>query len=130
MSNKEINFENKILDSIYKLESKRTKFWLLKYFILTIGSLFALIFVAVTLINVLQNQNTLDVLQIFGEDSDTLTQYWQDALQTIFEETPKDLLIGAIVFAVLLIIIAVILIKNYKKIFNKLRIIKGYNRAK
>lgn len=125
MSDKEINLENKILDSVYKFESKRTKFWILKHLVLGVGSLIALIFLAATLINVLQNQDTLDVLQILSEDSDLISQYWQDALQTIFEETPKDLLIGVLVFAVVLVLIAVIFFKNYKKIINKLKIIKS-----
>ncbi len=121
---KDNKLQQKILKEVYSFERKRTKFWIIKYLLITFLTLTGLLLVLITTLEVLNKQRTLDVLEIFQQDFDIINSYWQDALSTIIEETPVDSEIELLFLVIVLIILIILLAKNFRKIRNRLSAIK------
>lgn len=121
---KDKSLQDKILTEIYNFEKKRTRFWIMKYLVVSLLTLSAFLFVLITTLNILNSQQTLDVLEIFQQDFDIISRYWNDALSTVIEETPIDSQIELLLLIVALLVLVIVFIKNFKKIRNRLIILK------
>lgn len=118
--------EKKILKKVYAFETKRTLFEL----IFRIGSIIAVItagfFVILNIIKQLIEQQTLDLFQLFKEDTETIRRYIGEVTHTFYEELPKFESIIVIVLGVIFIILLLIFIQNFEKIRNKIQALKRY----
>lgn len=108
--------EDKILSKVYQFETRRTIFEVIIRIAALIVLLLAGIFVFQVLYTALIEQKTLDVLQIFAEDIETIRDYFGEVLSTLYEETPKDVLLLLVAIMILLILAILTLIVNFEKI--------------
>ncbi len=78
-----------VMDNVISYESHRTRIWLgvfLTALFVAIGLILALIrYIYGTLLD----RHTLDVLEIVFQDSEIISEFWQDALVVVWEEFPK-----------------------------------------
>ena len=84
------------MDKVVRFEEQRTKRWL-AVFVITVVVLIgcAALFLFYTYA-VVSERHTLDVLAIFYEDREIISEFWQDTLSVAIEELPqKPLVLGS-----------------------------------
>lgn len=112
--------ENKIINKIYRMETKRTTgFLMVKTIIVTVFSIILLIFSS-ALIDILKEQQSFDLLFILKEDLAVLGKYFPENFYDFYLELPQPLtfiLIGSILLFGLTFLI---FLKNFGKIKNKI----------
>lgn len=120
------NLENKILKKVYLFETKKTILEIVSrtVLILLVG-FFGFIFTSL-LVEILNEQGSFDLLDIFSDDWSMVKKYFFDNLSIFFQETPKLILFLSGVFIVITIILIILLFKNFKIIKNKIRSIINY----
>ena len=122
--------EKKILKKVYRFETKRT---LKEIFLKSIAFIFlglAIFIFSNIFYEILKEQKTFDLLEIFTEDFEVMKKYFFDNVSLIFFELPKVLLVVLLILLSLLIFLLLTLMKNYKKIKNKIKSLLKYWREK
>lgn len=126
MNRRKIDLTQPVLKEIVKIEKGKTAIFL-SWFILAIFSLLGLasviLFVAFEMIS---DQGTLDLLQLFGEDKEVISEFWKDTLQTFWEELPKTNLVVGLLAVVTLVILIFALRKKIAIIIKKIKILVKY----
>lgn len=113
--------EKKILKKIYRFEAKRTG---AQVFFESIALLFlslAIFIFGSVVYEILKEQKTFDLLEIFGEDFEVIKKYFFDNISLVFFELPKVILIFLLIFISLLVFLTLTIIKNFKKIKNRVK---------
>lgn len=118
--------EKKILNKVYMLETKRT----ITELVLRFGTIFITIILGcILLINIYQQlayQQTLDLFQLFQEDTDTIRMYIGEVMRTFYEELPKFESMTVVMLGIAFIFMVLIFIHNFGKIKNKIQALKKY----
>lgn len=125
-NDKEQPLEKEILKKVYKYEAKRTYKMILT---LWMGFIFVQFFIVITasaLYQTLREQQTLDLLQLFGENIEVIKDNIADVLYTFYIESPQLLLFIFIILLLTIFGIIFFVIKNFKKIKNRLTSINNY----
>ena len=74
----------------------------------------------------LAEQQTLDLLQLFQEDIETIRMYIGEIMYTLFEELPKFETVSVLILLIISVTLILISIKNFGKIKNKILALKKY----
>ncbi len=117
------NLQKKILKKVYKYETLKTLGYLLTRALAVILLFLGMIFLLQAIIQYYLASQTLDLLQLFTEDFDTIRQYFWDTLYIIYIESPKFRLtiLGIIIFLFLILILTIV--KNFVKIKRKVSLL-------
>ncbi len=118
--------ENSIIDNIYRMEFKRTILRVLKYFISFLFLFLTSIFVGISIFNILSEQKTFDILELFREDMEIITNNLPEVLSTFITELPADLTIAFVIFIILTLITLILIIINFEKIKNRIKSINKH----
>lgn len=123
---KEQPFEKEILKNVYKYEAKRTYKMILTIWIIFIVAQFLIVITGSALYDILKQQQTLDLLQIFNENFEVIRDNIGDVLYTFYVESPQllVLLFGVVLLTFFGIILFVI--KNFRKIKNRISSMNNY----
>lgn len=112
--------ERKILKEVYSFESKQT---LLKI-VLRLTAILSFTSGVVLLIGVIMEtlvkQQTLDLLEIFQEDFETIRENIWNVLVTFFQEAPILEIFIVVLISFLTIVLLLHLVLNFTRIKNKL----------
>jgi hypothetical protein len=85
-----------IMGKVMDFEKKKSRRFLGRFFII----IFILLFVFGILLwffnQDLLSKNTYDLFSLFSEDKEIIAEYWRDTVTTIWEEIPKEILIGVL----------------------------------
>jgi len=118
--------QKQILKKIYSFETKRTILEL----IVRISSIFLIVgagtMVFIHILQKLAEQQTLDLLQLFQEDIETIRMYIGEIMYTLFEELPKFETVSVLILLIISVTLILISIKNFGKIKNKILALKKY----
>lgn len=120
--------EKSIIKKVYRLESKRTSLTIVKFlffFCLITG---LLLFAAVTTFNILQEQQTLDLLELFNQDWEIIRNYFFEVASVFYEEMPKNFFALSLLALLAFLVIFILLVKNARKIKNRLNSLHQYQR--
>ena len=115
------NLEKKILKKVYRFDAKRT---LCEIFLKSTAFLFlglAIFVFGSIFYEILKEQKTFDLLEIFSEDFEVIKRYFFDNISLILFEIPKVLLIFLLIFTFLFIFSTLTLVINFKKIKNRVK---------
>jgi hypothetical protein len=118
--------EEEILKKVYKYEAQRTHKMILSLFL---GFMFVQFFIVLTasvLYQTLKEQETLDLLQLFGEDMDIIREYFGDVVYAFWIESPQGLLLTFLILLLTIFGIIFFVVKNYRKIKNRLASINTF----
>ncbi|KKQ23708.1 MAG: hypothetical protein US40_C0007G0022 [Candidatus Roizmanbacteria bacterium GW2011_GWC2_37_13] len=127
---KDKNLEKKILKGVYRLETKRTTTYLLiRVFFGLLFLLSTFVFASVT-IDILNEQNSFDLLDFFRDDFEVIKKYLFENLIDFFQEIPQPLFYVSVISILLVLATVFILVKNFKKIKNKLVAIYKFQSSK
>ena len=69
-------------------------------------------------------QQSLDLLSLFGEDSEIIKEYWRDTLTTFWQELPQEKIILGIILLITAIVLIIIFRKKIKLVFAKFKNLK------
>ncbi|MCX7881084.1 MAG: hypothetical protein N2482_01040 [Patescibacteria group bacterium] len=127
--NKGKNLEKKILDRVYRFETKKTvgeillkgaTFLFLGFTVFILGSIFY---------EILKEQTTFDLLEIFSEDFEVIKKYFFETVYIFYLELPKIILILLLILISIFFYLSWQLFKNFNKIKNKvISLIKFWRR--
>ncbi len=112
--------EDKILNKVYKFETKKTVFQVVGQ----VGGILIFVFLSYLFISVFLEEilyfNTFDVLKNLTEDFEIAKKTFFDTVFVLYEEMPKETLLFGIISLVIVFILVLIFIKSFVKIRNKL----------
>ncbi len=111
--------EKKILKKIYWYETGKILLEGLLEIIAIVSLVAALIVFGQIIVEILFTQKTFDLLQLFGEDFEVVRKYFTDTVYIFYQELPKFILIIYLFAFSGLSIIILTLMKNFKKIINR-----------
>ncbi|KKP86249.1 MAG: hypothetical protein UR89_C0028G0006 [Candidatus Roizmanbacteria bacterium GW2011_GWA2_35_8] len=121
--------EDKIINNLYREETRNSVINLfIRIFSFSFFAFFAWIFVSVV-VEIIYKQSSFDLINFFGEDLEVWKKYLADNLIIFWDEMPKSILLATIILLVILFMLVVTFIKNFKTLRNKLMsIYKFYNK--
>jgi len=117
---KENRLKTKIIKKIYQEETKNLSLRLLAWAVFFILSFFFLILVYQTIFEILNEQESFNLIKILTEDIDVFRYYFFTNLISFYQEMPKLLVFILILSAVVLLDLLLIFIKNFNKLKNKI----------
>lgn len=113
--------EKKIIKKVFLIETKRTVSEVLLRILGILVLAFVAFFIGSLIWEIFQEQRTLDLLEIFQEEMEIVRKYSYDVLVQFYRETPKELVAIFTSGIIVLIILLIGIVKNYKRIKNRLR---------
>ena len=102
MSMKKIDVTHSVMDRVSRFEARRSARWLAVFWVTVLvltGSIIAFFFRAFA---ILSERQTWDVLEIFYQDREIISEFWQDTAAVAIAELPQKTLLLAVSALVLL----------------------------
>lgn len=125
-----VKLEDKIIKKIYRFEAKKTTgYLLLKFFLGALFLFLTYIFSSIT-IEILNEQQSFDLLDFFRDDFEVIRRYFFENLFDFYQELPQPLFLLLMISILLLLVIVFVLVKNFKTIKNKLVSIYKFYKTK
>lgn len=124
------NLEDKILKKVFVYETRKTFLSILMPVIGVILFTAVTVVIGQSVIRMLIEQQTLDLLDIFQEDISIVRQYFFDTLSTFFTELPKAQVFLFVAGCVLLFVIIYMVLRNFVKISNRTKSIVTFWKSK
>lgn len=118
--------EKKIIENVYKLESKKVMLTLIRYLSFTFFSIVSIYLLSTTVYKILYEQQTLDLLEILKEDLEIIKEFLPDVLEILYMEMPKLPFFFLLIFCLVLSISILLIINNSGKIKNRLHSLYKY----
>lgn len=112
--------ENKIINKIYKFETKKTLSQIIGEIIFMALIIFSLVFIFSIIIEILSDQKSFDLFNFFQDDLEVIKQYFFQNTWLFARELPLPLICILILLVVIFMLIIYTLFKNFNKIRNKL----------
>jgi len=112
--------EAKILKKIYGYETKKT---IAGVIFESLGLAFLIIGFLLfgwVIVDILKEQKTFDLLQIFGEDPEVMRKYFFETISIFYWEIPKELMIIFLLFSGSLVLLISVIIRNFSRMKNKI----------
>lgn len=112
--------ENKIINKIYKLETKKTLSQILGEVIFTIFIIFSSIFIFSIIIEILNEQGSFGLLEFYRSDLEVIKYYLIQNTWSFIQELPFPLICILIILVVIFVLTIFVFLKNFNKIKTKL----------
>lgn len=112
--------ESKIINKIYKLETKKTLSQIFGEIIFTILIILSSVFIFSIIIEILNEQGSFGLLEFYRSDLEIIKYYLIQNTWSFIQELPFPLVCILILLVVAFILLIYILFKNFNKIKNKL----------
>lgn len=121
-----VNLNEKIIKKVYAFEAKRTGLQIFMTILFLLVTLFLIVAAWQVIWEEVVAERSLDMLDIFQEDIEVIRMYFWEAMQVIYESIPKFnlLILLTALFTVLLLV--VLMVKNFAKLKNRIRTIINY----
>jgi len=129
---KKQNLKNEIIRKVYKLETKKTFFYLISKLFFGLIFLFLIFIFASVIFDILIEQGSFDLFNFFGDWSfEVFSRYFIDNLIVFYQELPQPLFFILILVIFILLVLVFLVVKNFRKIKNRLTALyKFYKKSK
>ena len=96
-----------VMEKVVRFEAKRTRDWLVQFFVILLLTVAAVIGGAFVVGVRLWEREAWEPLTLFWEDPEIVTEFWQDTLFVLWQETPQlwAYLVGAGVILLIALIV-------------------------
>jgi len=118
--------EEKIIDKVFRFETKKTAIKMAVELIGFIFLSFAIFITGMAISEILTEQQSFDLFHLFEEDGEIVKEYFWDSLVTFYHETPKLLLMLILVFLACSVALIIYVIRNFHKFVNRFRSLVDY----
>ncbi len=122
----EESLEKIILKKVYGYEAKRTYKTIFILWAAFFVAQFLIVLISSSIYSILKDQQTLDLLQIFNEDFEIIRENIIDVLYAFYTESPQLLLSLFIILVLTVFGIIFFVIKNFRKIKNRLKSVNTF----
>lgn len=102
----------KVMKRVVNFEKKQIIHWLLGFLLMTIILTGALGLALFTTLRIFDERKIWDLLSLFMEEWEIISEFWQDTVAVIWEELPAELL--TLILAVFLFLISLIVVSRKK----------------
>ncbi len=124
---KRVDISSSVMKHIAQEERIRISLWF-KYFIGTISILLTGFIISfVLIVQDLLAKKAFDLLELFSQDAEIISEFWQEALQTFLDEIPQNLLLLSVLCVVMFCIMIFITRKKRHQIQNKMKHLDKYS---
>lgn len=90
------------MDKVARFEEHRSRRWLMVFAVVVVSLTIVAAMLFIRTYTVISERHTLDVLEIFYEDREIISEFWQDTLAIAFEELPqKTIVLGGSILTLL-----------------------------
>lgn len=94
---KSIDVSEQVMQKIVRFEETRTRVWLRRFYIFLITLVIVLGVYLWISWKTMSDLHTWDLLNLFSEDWEIITEFWSETIMTFFIELPAETLIAALV---------------------------------
>jgi predicted PurR-regulated permease PerM len=122
--------EDKIVNKVFEYETSQTKKEMVIRVLLIVAFAFITGIFGFIVYSILDEQSTFDILQIFSQDSDIISQNIGDVFTVLSYEIPKFQTAIFILSLIIFFILLYIFVLNIGKISRKIRAIINYKGKK
>jgi hypothetical protein len=112
--------EKRIINKIYKIETKKTLIDLMLKILFGIFLGFSILIMLQVIYEILSEQHSFDLLSFFKDNFDVVNKYFFPNLYNFYQELPQPLFYILLTGTILLLVLIGYFIKNFNKIRNKL----------
>jgi hypothetical protein len=123
---KHVDIRNQVMDKIVAFEEKQSRRKLYSFWMIVIILGFIFVYFAYKLYQIIQNQQLTDLFELFREDIEVISLYWNDVMNTLLLEIPKEVLIGVIISIIAILFIVLFTKKRRKFLAEKLERVYNY----
>lgn len=121
--------EDRILKKVYVMETRKTSLSLVSRFLIILLSGFCAFIFTQVLYEVLSEERTFDVFQIFSENWEVVSRHLGDIASVLIHETPKSVFAVIIVSALVFLVAVLTFVRNFGKMKHKLAALLRYWRG-
>lgn len=121
---KKNNLENKIIEDIYRIEEKNMRWYFIRCAVFLLFSLSLLTAAFFAVMEILTEQETFDLLNLFEEDAEIITNYINEVALLFWEEIPKAEFAALALIGILSVLTALIFIRKFPVVRHKIDAIK------
>lgn len=112
--------EEKIIKKVYRLETKKTAGYLFIRIIFGVLLILATSVLALSVIDILNEQSSFALLEFFMEDVEVIKRYFISNITDFFQELPQPLTLILLICIILVLVLLFLSVRNYKRVKNKL----------
>lgn len=117
----EKKLEDKIIDSVYRFETKKTGLQIISNIVIMLCVGFVVFIFASLTIDYFSQLHTVDVLEIFTDGMDTVMNNVGNIMNIIYYETPKRLVTLLLISSLLLFYILLTFVTNFESMSKKIQ---------
>jgi hypothetical protein len=114
---KHINLTKSVMNRVVNFEAERVTRFRTGFKVVMISLLSILFLTGLFIFRQMQQENIFDLLVLFSEDKEIISEFWQDTVVTFWEELPQLYILTGLV--VLLVIIGVIIFTRQIRRVNR-----------
>lgn len=118
--------EKKIIKKTYELEARRTILDVINKSVFIGITGIAIILLGQHIYQTYQMQKTLDLLELFSEDTEIVRAYFLEIVKVFYEETPLEAVAVLLIVFILFCVVVLTSIKNFGTIRNRAKSLTKY----
>ena len=123
---KSVDVTKPVMEKVVRFEKRRSFWWIGRFFIILLVLCSAGLWLSWIAAEQIAERQTLELLTLFTQDREIISEFWQDTLTIFWEELPQGKLI--IIGVLLLLIIMLILLTKKRRmiVWKRIQQIKKY----
>ncbi len=115
---KQIDVTKHVMNNVVRYERAGISVWIRSFIISIIGISIVGVYVGILIISDLLSKRAFDLFELFSQDPEIISEFWQEALTTFWEEIPQHLLYMC-VFVILLLVLSILITRKKRIIIRK-----------
>ncbi len=128
---KKSKLEDRIIGRVYRMETKKTFWYILSRAFVFLLSLFVVYIFASVLFEIFNEQGSMDLINFWGDDLEVVYRYLFDNIAVFLSETPREILLVLLLTITGLVYLSYKIVSNFRSIRNKVvSIYKFYKNKK
>jgi uncharacterized integral membrane protein len=125
MKNK-TDLSHSVMDRVVRMEERQTRIWRIKFIAVLCGLLAVFGLGIYRIIQYFNEYQLFAFFDLFKEDREIISEYWQDTVMTVWDESPKGLLLFGLCVCGMIILSILVTRRKRNIVKKKLEQISAY----
>ena len=126
---KKVDLTKEVMGKVVGFEKSQIKWWLGRFFVILTVLLGVLGFCILIFQQLLTDLRISELVSLWNEDTEIVSEFWQDTIGIIWEEIPHEI-IYLVIFILLILIIYIVKSRQKMKIISKkLKYLEKYKKS-
>jgi hypothetical protein len=127
---KQTDLTRPVMQKIIKFEINRSRRQWNNLIIILLILIVSLLSATTLFINQLLERGTLDVIELFQEDYEVISEYWKEAFDTFLAELPRDTMLFIGIISLIIVVFILITRRRIMIIKKRMQQIKDYEKIR